>query len=242
MVLMIVAVSVFLCSCGIPTYWSPSNSDSTVVSKLPEEEDAIENKILNFNVKVKYYPGDDGENAPNMGLLLLYVYSDSTNSSISTELVKKFNSDYRGSIPNGVSTLDANYDTPVWEFTVDETNYGVYAFTDSNGKSVSAYKYNLDITSRTDFVTTFSLKLADSIEDGIELYEDDSAFKTAGLGFGLETSHMSELMNSKNIHVYAAISAQGNVYSNLYWSNLVYVGSFELDTKSKEATFENQSN
>ena len=130
----------------------------------------------------------------------------------------------------------------LWEFTVDETNYGVYAFTDSNGKSVSAYKYNLDITSKSDFVTTFSLKLADNIEEGIELYEDGSASKTAGLGFGLETSHMSELIDSKYIHVYAAISAQGNVYSNLYWSNLVYVGSFELDTKSKEATFENQSN
>ena len=243
MVLMIVAVSVFLCSCGIPTYWSPSNTDSTVVRKLQEGEDDEGNRILNFNVRVDYYEGDGGENAPNMGLLLLYVYSDSTNSSLSNELVKKFNSDYRGSIPNGVSTLDANYDTPVWEFTVDETDYGVYAFTDSNGNSVSAYKYNLDITSTSDFITKFSLKLAGNVEEGIELYEDDSASKTASYGFGLETSHMSELKGSKYIHVYAAISAQGNGYSNLYWSHLEYVGSFEPDmTPESQAVATETSN
>ena len=241
MVLMIAAVSVFLCSCGIPTYWEPSNSDTTVVQKLPESEGEEGSKILNFKVRVKYHPGDDGENAPNMGLLLLYVYSISTNSSLNAELVKKFNSDYRGTIPYGVNPLTASNDKPVWEFTVDETDYGVYAFTNSNGEHVEAYKYNLDITSKSDFDTKFSLKLADKIEEGIEIY---SASKTASLGFGLDASHISDLKDSKYIHVYAAISAQGNGYSNLYWSNLTYVGSFELDAKSASQTtsMESQSN
>lgn len=236
MVLMIAAVSVFLCSCGIPTYWEPSNSDTTVVRKLSEEEDSEGNKVLNFNVRVDYYTGDDGENAPNMGLLLLYVYSDSTNISLSTELVKKFNSDYRGTIPYGVSTLTATNDNPVWEFTVDETDYGIYAFTDSNGEPVEAYKYNLDITSASSFNTKFSLKLVDNTDEGIEIYEDGSTSKTASYGFGLGSSRMSELKDSKYIHVYAAISAQGNVYSNLYWSHLEYVGSFEQDMTSKSQT------
>ena len=236
MVLMIAAVSVFLCSCGIPTYWEPLNSDTTVVRKLSEEEDSEGNKVLNFNIRVDYYTGDDGENAPNMGLLLLYVYSDSTNSSLSTELVKKFNSDYRGTIPYGVSTLTATNDNPVWEFTVDETDYGVYAFTDSNGEPVEAYKYNLDITSASSFNTKFSLKLVDNTDEGIEIYEDGSTSKTASYGFGLGSSRMSELKDSKYIHVYAAISAQGNVYSNLYWSHLEYVGSFEQDMTSKSQT------
>ena len=194
MVLMIAAVSVFLCSCGIPTYWEPSNSDTTVVRKLSEEEDSEGNKVLNFNIRVDYYTGD------------------------------------------GVSTLTATNDNPVWEFTVDETDYGVYAFTDSNGEPVEAYKYNLDITSASSFNTKFSLKLVDNTDEGIEIYEDGSTSKTASYGFGLGSSRMSELKDSKYIHVYAAISAQGNVYSNLYWSHLEYVGSFEQDMTSKSQT------
>lgn len=228
MVLMIVAVSVFLCSCGIPNYWSPSNT--TVVRKVSGVgEDAV-----GFNVNVEYYAGDDGDNAPNIGLLLLYIYSDEAYASTDSELVKKFNSNYRGSSSteiNGISTITAENNEPIWEFTVTDATYGVYAFTDANGDAVKAYKYNLDISSGTNINSNYILKLADDIERGIILY--DAANETtpiAQYAFGLDSESFEKLKNSSYVHVYAAVSAQGNGYSNLYWSSLVHVGSFNLQS------------
>ena len=239
MVLMIAAVSVFLCSCGIPTYWEPANNSSNpIISKLSAKDDGE----IKFKVNIQYHPEYSGENAPKIGLLLLYTYSKTQHSAVDTELVKEFNSTYRGSTTaNGLSPLTAKNGNAVWEFTVDETRYGVYAFAVPTREEVSAYAYNLDITSTTDIDKEYTLKLAENVTDGVLLYEKKTLTPIAKYDFGQESSILTELLAS-NIHVYVAISAQGNGYSNLYWSNLVYVGSFELDTKSKESTFVNQSN
>ncbi len=61
-------VSVFICiclslsSCGIPTYWQPENS--TVIVKNSSSEDTE----IDFTTKVEFYSGDDGSNAPELGL------------------------------------------------------------------------------------------------------------------------------------------------------------------------------
>ncbi len=224
MFLIIVLVSVFLFSCGIPSYWLPSNS--TVISKN-SSKDA---NTVSFNVTVNYYSDQNGDNAPYIGLVLLYVYSDtlhgSSNSSFDSALVKEFNSSYRGTIPNGLSTLKASYNTPIWSFTYDDETFNVYAFTNGDGDSVSAYKYNKDISSTEDFSTNYILKPKETKTDGVELYVDDSTTADSSLSFGLDSSNLSDLSEASYIHVYAAISAQGNNYSNLYWSDLVYVGSF----------------
>lgn len=228
MVLMIVAVSVFLCSCGIPNYWSPSNT--TVVRKVS----GVGEDEVGFNVTVEYYAGDDGANAPNIGLLLLYVYSDESYASTDSELVRNFNSTYRGSSStgiNGLSTIAAENNSPVWEFTVSDVTYGVYAFTDANGDAVKAYRYNLDISSGTNINNSYVLKLADDIERGVILYDAaDETTPIAQYGFGLDSDTTEKLTNSNYVHVYAAVSAQGNGYSNLYWSSLVHVGSFNLQS------------
>lgn len=243
MVLMIAAVSVFLCSCGIPTYWEPANTSSQpLIRKLP----ATNENGIKFKVEIIHHPEYSGNNSPKIGLLLLYTYSNSNipYAEIDSELTKEFNSTYRGSSnSNGLKPLTAENGSPVWEFTVDETDYGVYAFTVPTNldNRVSAYKYNLDITSASDIDKEFTLKLAENGADGVSLYEKKTMAPIAQYGFGLESF---ELLSSKNIHVYAAISAQGNGYSNLYWSNLTYVGSFGLDAKSASQTtsMESQSN
>lgn len=224
LLIIIVVVSVFLFSCGIPTYWEPSNS--TVISKNSSEEDPV-----SFNVTVNYYAGDDGDNAPNIGLLLLYVYTNtdtdtSSNSSFYNALVKEFNSSYRGTKPSGISTLKASYNTSIWSFTYDDETFNVYAFTDSNDESVEAYKYNKDISNNEDFSTKYTLRLKETKTDGVELFIDNSTTLDSSFSFGLSEDNLNDLNEAKYIHVYAAISAQGN-YSNIYWSDLVYVGSFE---------------
>ncbi len=227
MLLIIVMVSVFLFSCGIPSYWEPSNE--TVISKnLTNETDTV-----SFNVTVNYYEDQDGNNAPNIGLLLLYVYTEtnplhdySISSSFDYALIKEFNSSYRGTIPNGLYTLKASNNTPIWSFTYDEETFNVYAFTDGDGSAVKAYKYNKDITSEESFSTQYTLKLKETKTEGVELYVENSTTVDCSLSFGLNDSNLSDLDESSYIHVYAAISAQGDNYSNLYWSNLVYVGSF----------------
>lgn len=224
MLLIIVMVSVFLFSCGIPSYWEPSNE--TVISKNSTNE----TDTVSFNVAVNYYEDQDGNNAPNIGLLLLYVYTNtlhgSSNSSFDAALVKEFNSSYRGTIPNGLSTLRALNNTPVWSFIYDEETFYLYAFTDANGDAVKAFQYNKEISNTESFSTQYTLKLKETKTEGVELYVENSTTADCSLRFGLNDSNLRDLDESSYIHVYAAISAQGDNYSNLYWSNLVYVGSF----------------
>lgn len=229
--LIIATVSVFLFSCGIPTYWSPTNT--TVISSSKGE-----GSELSFNVSVDFHSENEGDNAPNMGLLLVYAYSNSANGLLSSELEKKFNLNYRGTIPNGVSTVTANYNSPIWSFSVgDEDDIDVYAFTDAYGNAVSPYEYNLDITSRSSFRKRYTLKSASTIDDGVELYDNENpGAPIATYGFGLDSSNLDELVKSRYVHVYAAISAQGKGYSNLYWSNLVYIGSFDIQSMTQRST------
>ena len=91
---------------------------------------------------------------------------------------------------------------------------------------MGAYKYTMDISSSSNISTDYTLKFV-SINDGINLYVSSSSFVDSNFKFGLESTNLENLEESSYIHVYAAISAQSNNYSNLYWSNLVYVGSFD---------------
>lgn len=217
--MMVIAVSVFLffclSSCGIPTYWQPKNSD--VITK----QNSTDSNEVDFTIKVTFYSGDDGSNAPNIGLTLLYVYADSNYTVLDSELVKKFNSDYRGSIPNGISSLTNEKNEALWSFKVSDTDYNVYAFTTISDSAISAWQYNKALSYNTDFSSSISLKLNSTL-DGVELYTNETLDGT--LKFGL--SDLTSLQDSEYIHVYAAISAQGANYGNIYWSNLTYVGSF----------------
>ena len=222
-------VSVFfafnLSSCGIPTYWQPKNS--TVITNTGSSG------TVSFDVDVTYYSGDDGSNAPKIGLVLLYVYSDEAyNSTFNSELVKTFNSDYRGTIPNGLSALECENNTAVWDFTVDSTTYNVYAFTDASSNAISAPYYNKDISSNTDISKSFTLKLNSEVREditGVKLFVGESTTADSSFSFGLDDTKLEALRNSNYVHVYAAISAQGENYSNIYWSYLTYVGSFLLN-------------
>ena len=212
------AVSVFfafsLTSCGVPTYWQPKNT--TVINRTTSSSD----NEVKFNVNINFYADDAGSNAPQIGLVLLYVSSNSQyNSGFTTELVKEFNSSYRGTIPNGLSTLESTANEPIWTFTLNEETYNVYAF----DGAISAPKYNFDLTSNTDISQTFTLKLNSTV-DSVELNVGDTNNST--FSFGLDSSNLAKLQNSDYIHVYAAVSAQGENYGNIYWSDLTYVGSF----------------
>lgn len=233
--LMAKTVSVFiliclsLSACGIPTYWQPKNS--TVIVKNSSSADTE----INFTTKVEFYSGDDGSNAPELGLALLYVYSETQHSSsFDSELVKTFNSDYRGSVPYGKS-LSCENNKAVWSFTISDISYDVYAFTTISGSAISAPNYTKSLTSNTDFSKVISLKLNSDI-DGVELYTD--GVLDGILSFGLED--LSPLQESSYVHVYAALSGQGANYSNIYWSNLTYVGSFSnFNTEVTENTSTN---
>lgn len=157
---------------------------------------------------------------------MLYVYAGDEESILDTELVKTFNSKYRGTIPYGLGTLSSNNNEALWTFTVSETDYNVYAFSPSSSNGISAWQYNNALSYTTDFTCSVSLKLNSDL-DTAELYLDsvDSGVQY----FGLDETNLDALKNSTYVHVYAAISAQGDKdanYSNIYWSNLTYVGSF----------------
>ena len=208
-----------LISCGIPTYWQPKNS--TVLTK----GSSTSNSEVDFTVDVQFYSGDDGTNAPKLGLVLLYVCSESTYSStFESELVKTFNSEYRGTIPNGLSSLSCDLNTPLWTFTSNDTEYSVYAFTTTTGEAISAPGYNRALAFTSDTSCNFNLKLNSdaSAISGVDLVVDGITEGT--LDFGLKD--LTSLQNSNYIQVYAALSAQGENYSNIYWSNLNYVGEF----------------
>ena len=205
-IVLLIAASVFLCilaSCGIPTYIVPTVNAVNTSSSA---------KTTSFNVM---YEGDGVGDYGKVGLILLY-YLDSSesgtiDSSDNTKIRNAFASKYKLNKYDGV-IVSVDAESKLYDFTTYQGDTGnVYAF-ELDGIPVDAPSYTLSMNTTGDFTTSITLDYI--AENTIQMSVDGAVQET---NLTLKTS-------DKSIHVFAAVSVQSSQYSNLFWSDLYYVG------------------
>lgn len=237
----LIMTSVFLCSCGIPTYWQPSNS--TIISKRNTADGSI-----SFDLQVDCYSGDEipSSSEGGVGLILLYHVSQDNYNADFSAIKKSFEKEIRGSIPNGLTTVRSELGTPVISFTDSNSDEsGLYAFTMASGDKnsyslISAPNYNLKVNAYDPMNLRIDLELDNESVNPtylIKCSEANSLFSEFYIGYSdlsctdlqsVASYYNDSVSSYRYIHVYAAVSAQSNSFSNIYWSDIVYVGSFEI--------------
>ncbi len=202
-----VFLSFLLLSCGIPTYFDP-DAEFAITNRTAVDNGAT--FTMSFTTDSTT---DTDADEDSCGLLLLYYYGDSSlNSQDQDKIISAFASSYK--TPQEIVDPSSIDDPVITCKSADgESTFEVYAFTNA-GSVISAPDYNLDLDITEDYDVDVTLAYADSVVT----YTDD--YTTFELGFDSET----KLEKDKYIYVFAAVSAQGQNFSNLYWTKLKYAG------------------
>lgn len=203
MFILIAATSFLFISCGIPEFIDLNglgiNADTSEHSIVVEGSDPSLVKVI------------DGP-----GLVLLYSTDSETLSKfplMCEEFNKRFNSKdaTKSSTPLAYDSISGR----VGSFS----GVDLFAFKkSSDGKFESPFAYCLDINQ----LIGQKLMITTS---GTDLNIENSSHST------LNSLVLPESETNQTIYLFAAFSAQGtinNQFNNVYWSDLVYVGSFEI--------------
>ena len=206
---------VLLTSCGVPTYYVPKFTVSPVTKSTTSSTGEFN---LTYTPDATVTTGAEDY----CGMVLLYYIGDSTNSESST-IISKFKSQFTPSTYNGVVLNLEDSDDPVITYTNSSSQtINVYAFT-NDGTVVEAPEYNLSIPIATTYSVTASLTY--NSETGKVDYADDSPC-ALNLGFYKGFTPTA----TQYIWIYAAVSTQGDSFSNIYWSDLKLVGNIVIPT------------
>ncbi len=213
----LIVASVFLClllvSCGVPTYFVPTFTVSGVTPSLS----VTDTFNANYTPDSSITTGDDDY----CGMLLLYYVGGITPSE-NTSIISKFKSTYIPTEYNGASIKLDSIDDPVISYTnSSDEDVNVYAF-NLNGQVVDApkYTYSLDIGSSYSKTVTLTYNDPDTSSYGGEFIEYDDGTKQIDLFFDSSFKPASNTY----VWIFAAVSAQGDSFSNTFWSPLRYVG------------------
>lgn len=218
---LILLVSVFLCSCGIPSFCTLNNISIT----------AKTGSKFGFNIKGTDTDLSLIEEGP--GVLLMFVqgdqetpYSDLTNSSGIVSSFKNLSE----------NKVYINSDNSIITYKSGDNNeYTLMAFcnyVDSSFISAKTPSYTLNlknlgyISSNTVNNASFILNKESWDDDKVIISiigEEDNLIHTIGAEIDSSTN--------KYIYIYVALSAEVGDFSNIYWSNLKYIGSISKDSQ-----------
>ncbi len=217
---------VLLTSCGVPTYFVPKFTVST--------SDSTEDESATFSYTYTPDSTITTTSYDHAGLLLLYYYGNSSLSSTDrSNIIKTFKSTYVINTNDGRVVSPDSIDDPVvtYSSTDGSTSYDVYAFT-LNGSVIQAptYNYKIDIANKYSVDVTLTYNDTDTTTTGDEYvsYQDDKA------SFTMQFDSSFTPSSDKYIWVFAAISTQGESFSNIYWSDLKYVGHMVIPSTTSE--------
>lgn len=204
-----------LTSCGVPTYFVPKFNVSSISNSKNEDK-----------FHLTYTPDSTvtTTSSDHAGLLLIYYYGNSSFSPTDkTNLIKAFKSKYASSSYNGDNIkLDSDDDPVVTYTSSDGLVYNAYAFT-LNGTRIQApsYNYEIDIsnTYSVDVTLTYIDPDTDITGDEYVSYQDDNTL------FTMQFDPSFIPASDKYIYVFAALCTQSGIsFSNIFWSDLKYVG------------------
>ncbi len=217
---------VLLTSCGVPTYFVPKFSVTT--------SDSTEDESATFSFTYTPDSTITTTSSDHAGLLLLYYYGNSSLSSTDrSNIIKAFRSNYIINTNDGRVVSPDSIDDPVVTYTSTDgtSTYDVYAFT-LNGSLIQAptYNYSIDIDETYSTSVTLTYNDPDTTVTGDEYvsYQDDNAL------FTMQFDSSFVPAGDKYIWVFAAISAQGESFSNIYWSDLKYAGHMVIPSATSE--------
>lgn len=204
----LIAASVFFVSCGQPTYRTLSG-----ISIKSSTDDSK----LNFS----FYGNDSDLNYvfDGPGLILTYVTSDSPSLTERNSIISKFSSTYGSSSGLGINVVRPE----AGKSLIDD--YSLYSFTTSNKNQVTAWKYHYDLTQIGSSIADFFVV---SSNNGTILLEN----QINGSKLNFYSTDGSDFEKGQYVHIFASFTCQStsnNVFSNIYWSNLYYLGNLRIE-------------
>lgn len=200
---LLLIVSVFLCSCGIPTFCS---LDNIKVSKTSDKTFTISGADEDINL-VKMGPG----------LIICYVIGDTSINS--NQVITEFANTAKTKI-----SIDSN------NLVLSTENHSLFAFSIKNDETVSSIKnplYCLDLStyiSKSNSSLNAKFKIDNlnwnNNEFTCDLIDSSNSQKLTTLYVNTEG------IEGNYIYFFVAYSAEVGDFNNSYWSKLVNIGSY----------------
>jgi len=184
-------------------------------------------------------------------LWLGYVVSDSSTLSASGSIISKFNETYVRR-PNG-RTIDPFSESDPAVLTLSDNSYALFQFSDTNRlNDYAAPLYHATAVDHTSPEDTFTItksdvdathvqftlafdnaKFVSHIDDGILRRYDGTQFRNdvpySEKGSFPDYFYSKNPSNELYCHIFAAITVTEGSFSNIYWTNLAYLGVLQLD-------------
>lgn len=216
-IFILIVASVFLCSCGIPTYLVPNTS----ILKLSGSGSDIR-----FNLK--YQSENSGySNADNIGLVLFYYVESDSLFETQTNYVKSwYSKNIRITERDGV-VISPVFGEPICANIkgTNELEFDLYVFDDQHLSAQAPY-YNNQIRDITGPVNQeYQISYIGDNRLSVAVYENSIQVQS----FVLYMDNDIQLHTNDSICIYGAISVQSDNYSNLYWSDLYSLGSIAIE-------------
>lgn len=210
--MLLCVVSIFLYSCGIPTFCTLENISFTS-SNLGFTLNGIEQDLS----KVEKGPG----------VIICYVVGDSEipdpDLINTTGLIKHFKE------ITDLNKLNIANDNSITKFTTYQGNeYTLYAFNNISNQIIyrcSNPVYNIDLKSNG-YINNNSISETFSFND-IIWNVNDLNIKVKDSSNNIVQNLYADLTNENGsyVYLYVAFSAEVGNFSNNYWSKLLYIGS-----------------
>lgn len=183
-------------------------------------------------------------------LWLGYVVSDSYTIS-TTSIINLFNSTY-GKKPYG-RTIDPFSESDPAVLTLSDNSYALFQFSDTNrSNDYAAPLYHATAVDRTSPEDTFTITKSDidsthiqftlafanskfdsHIDGGILRRYDGTQFRNdvpySEKGAFPDYFYSPNPSNELYCHIFAAMNVTEGAFSNIYWTNLAYLGVIQLD-------------
>lgn len=200
-----------LSSCGVPTYIVPT----VEFTRISSEDQTTEFKVS--------YSSDSSVSGSvdKIGLLLVYYLDNSSGAnSEKSRIPSNFKSTYVTSTNDGRVVYISDIDDPVVSYTYNSADYNAYAFS-VDGSAVAAPYYTYLPFGGLDNTQSVNLTLKLTYDNSLKTVAlEDSDSNSTTLGFDSSFNPSSK----QYIRVFAAVSVQSENYSNIFWSDLKYVG------------------
>lgn len=166
-----------------------------------------------------YFNGTDRDLAAvkdGPGLFIGYTVFDSPTLSNTNIIISEFSKKYGNSNSLGLNVVRPEAGKSI----LNEVE--LYSFTLEKSQ-VSAWKYHYDLDGYSSIVNRLNFTIKDQSINVLDDYND--------ICFTLNNTEGKIFEDSDYVHIFAAFSCQStsnNNFSNLYWSDLTYLGCLQI--------------
>lgn len=243
---LIIVLFLFL-SCGIPSYLTLAISDPTSSSSVTGRTIAITDIRINATQELGLFNTSQvTAQSPSLTFFYTITNSSSQQSGLQTNFNNSYSSEYSRKPQSAIVT--ENGDSSVIEYKNSDIIYRLFVLKDDsiNWESPNGHinktsipnnmQFNFNISKETDLDSNIYFKVTyndlNNIGQTLELKRYDNSNFTK-LNPKINNNDYNTVTDSdpKYVHIYAAINVVGSstaTFTNRFWSDLMYIGSYEL--------------